>query len=102
MSRLSLGHPLSASSNAAESRTEPEPDLGQENMTISQSSLMYGVGLHTLQFPEKPRETTRDLSLPSRPTVEKWVLMDCGPYGVRPRRVRDLQAPSGQKLATRH
>ncbi len=102
MSRLSPSHPLSASSNATESRTDLAPDLGQEEMTISQMSPMYGVGLRTLRFPEKPRETSRDLSLPGCTTVEEWILLDCGPEGVRPRRTRDLLAPSGQKFATRH
>ncbi len=61
MSRLSsLSYSPNASSNATESRTEFEPDSGQEEMTISQMSRLYGVSLRTLRFYEdrglmKPR-----------------------------------------------
>jgi hypothetical protein len=102
MSRLSPSHPLSASSNATESRIDPPPDLGLQEVTISQTSPMHGAGLRSLRFPEKPREATRDLPLAGDPTAETWVLMDCGPDGVRPRRVRNLIASSGQKFQTRH
>ncbi len=102
MSRLSPSHPLSTSSNATESRIDPPPDLGLQEVTISQMSPMYGAGLRSLRFPEKPREATRDQPLAGDPTVETWVLMDCGPDGVRPRRVHALLAPSDQKFATRH
>ena len=94
MGWLSPNHPLSASSNAAESRTVPEPDLAMT--TTGQTRPMVRGG--ALRFPE----TIRDLSLCSHTTVDKWILIDCGPDGVRPRRVRDLLALSGQELATRH
>jgi DNA-binding transcriptional MerR regulator len=61
MSRLSsLSYSPSASSIATESKTVLEPNSGQEEMTISQMSRLYGVSLRTLRFYEdrgliKPR-----------------------------------------------
>jgi DNA-binding transcriptional MerR regulator len=61
MSRLSsLSYAASASSSALESKADPAPDSGPEEMTISQMSRLYGVSLRTLRFYEdrgliKPR-----------------------------------------------
>jgi hypothetical protein len=99
MSRLSLSDWLWASSDAAEDSADPEtePDSAQEALTTNKASRLYDVGLPTLQLPAKSRETTGYL-----PLAAKWTLVDCGPDGVRPRRVLDLLAPDGQKLPTWH
>jgi DNA-binding transcriptional MerR regulator len=61
MSRLSsLSYSASAFSGEAESKADPAPDSGQEEMTISAMSRLYGVSLRTLRFYEdrgliKPR-----------------------------------------------
>ena len=61
MSRLSsLSFSPSGAPNATQSRAHPEPDSGQEDLTISQMSRLYGVSLRTLRFYEdrglmKPR-----------------------------------------------
>ncbi len=61
MSRLSsLSYAASASSSAVETKADSAPDAGQEEMTISQMSRLYGVSLRTLRFYEdrgliKPR-----------------------------------------------
>ncbi len=47
-------------------------------------------------------KTTRNRSLSGRPAVNEWVFVDCGPYGVRPRRLMNSLGPSVQKIATWH
>ena len=61
MSRLSsLSYAASASSSATETQADSAPDPGQDEMTISQMSRLYGVSLRTLRAYEdrgliKPR-----------------------------------------------
>ena len=88
MGRLSPQHPLGAFSNAPENGTDPEPDLGLEDMTISELSRVYNLSLSAPPSSEQP--CGRELFLPGRATVETWILVDCGPDGVRPRRIHDL------------
>ena len=86
--RLSSRHPLGASSSAPEQRRIPEGGSAPED--IGEMSPIDDPGLSTPQLSEQPWGTNRELLLPSRAMVERWVLVDCGPDGVRPRRIHDL------------
>ena len=76
MNRMSSqGYSISASSVAPESNAVP--DMGQEDMTISQMSRLYGVSLRTLRFYEdrgliKPRRegNARYYRTPDRTRME--------------------------------
>jgi len=88
MGQLSPHHPLAAFSNAPENRACPEPDLGPGDMAISDLSRACDLSPNAPPCSEQP--CGRELFLPGRAAVQTWVLVDCGPDGVRPRRIHDL------------
>ncbi len=51
---------------------------------------------------KRAAKTPRKRPLSGRPAVNEWVSVDCGPYGVRPRRLMNSLGPSVQKIATWH
>ena len=86
MGQLSPHHSLGAFSNGPENGPCPEPDLGPGDM--SEPSRIYDLSPSAPPSSEQP--CGRELFPPARAAVQTWVLVDCGPDGVRPRRIHDL------------
>ena len=85
MSPLSHHHPVGAFSHRPDNSTDLERDFDLEDITISEMSPISELGL-SMHFPSG---TSCDPLLPGRAMLDSWVLVDCGPEGVRPRRVHD-------------